>query len=226
MGVVLYDTLTTSSDENLTAHTPETGGAYVSHTNSDGGNIVVDAALDQGYGVPTPGGNYIAYNAASPGANCDLQATLVRKGAYNTTQGIRLYVRMSTGTLASNPALMVLLSNNHASQINGQLYKYSGGALTALGSAFSFTMTVDAEVVLSLRAIGTAIDVRSSTDSGANWTSLVSVTDSSVTAAGKFGVAMTDVVRTSTNGINITSLLGIDFTTPSRRRRPLGLYTR
>lgn len=205
----LDDTFTEASDTTLASHTSDTGGAgWTAHPGADGGPTypTVYAAQDELYGRAV--GNSVFYHTATPGsANQRITGHFIRRGAYNTGQGWRLYARMAT-TGGAPDAYCLIISNNNASGVTVALYAVYSGAFHALGSTSgAIAMSTSAITQFRLRAVGTSIIAEYSTDGGSNWTQTHNVTDSNVSAVGKCGIAVTDFVGTATNGINLDRLL-------------------
>lgn len=235
--MALLDSFTEASNTQITSHTSDSGHSWTGHAAGaqNGGTkyINIDATNDEAYGVTGfAGENLIYYSSWSPpSANQDVRAGLVRRGAYNTTQGIRIYARMSTGVTTGVPsnAYMFIVGNDNASGVIATLYKIVSGTPSSIGaSSGALAMTVGSSYTFRLRAIGSAITTDYSADGGGSWTGIHSVTDTGVTQVGVVGFAYTDYLSsTASQQVNVTAFSGdIAPGPPLSRRRPSGLYVR
>lgn len=244
MAQFVYDSFTEAADVKLTSHTGEIGATWTNHPASayiDGSREVrVDATNDELFRYTNIGSdNYIYYASGAPAnADQDVRATLVRRGAYNNSDGIRVYARMSTTATTGVPTecYFLLISNNNASGVTAGLYKTTGGTPSSIGTTSgAIALTVGSEYIFRLLCVGTSIRSYYSADGGGSWTGIHRTTDSSVTAANRAGLAKTDINSNSASAqVNITLFTADDSAVlpnipafmPASARALRGLYTR
>jgi hypothetical protein len=173
---IFVDTFTeAASDTELTSHTPDTGTGY-SRIHSDGAapRISAIAATDR-LKVSTGGndsGVVYTCNGTYPSANYEGEITYTAGSAFATRP---FYICIRLTDVENMYALrMTAVASGH------QLYKKVSGTWSTLGSA----VTIATGSVIKISVNGTAIKVY---DDGAE---VISVTDSSLSGAGKFGFAV------------------------------------
>jgi hypothetical protein len=174
MTTFFNDTFTEAASTSLAAHVPDTGTGWTLLWDSGGGARVlqVDASVDQLRCNGNSGDYGLMYtaNATYPTANYEVQATFL--GTFSTITPIYLLARVQD---QENMYALRLVSGTSGVQ----LYKKVAGAWSTLGSA----VTIANGSVVKLSVNGSAIKVF---DDGVE---VISVTDSSISAAGKAGVA-------------------------------------
>jgi hypothetical protein len=173
---IFVDTFTeAASDTELTSHTPDTGTGY-SRIHSDGAapRLSAIAATDR-LKVSTGGndsGVVYTCNGTYPSADYEGEITYTAGSGFATRP---FYLAIRLADVENMYALrMTAVASGH------QLYKKVAGTWSTLGSA----VTIATGSVVKLYVSGTAIKVY---DDGVE---VISVTDSSLSAAGKFGFAV------------------------------------
>jgi hypothetical protein len=193
MPAFLTETFTVTSDTALSSRTSDSGHTWTLHPNTSSGSILVDASTDTARATTTAASIY--YSSATPtNADYDTQADLVVK----TVAGITgVCARLSTSATTYYTLLYY--------QTNGrwEIYKAVSGTSTLLGFS-SQTLTDGASYTFRLECIGTAIKAY------VGGTQVISVTDSSVTAAGRPGVVTQLVSATDTTGMHLDNLSATD----------------
>src|SRR5688572_1702126 len=169
------DTYTVGSDTELTSLTPDLGTGY-SRIHSDGGSprISAIAATDRLKVSTGSNDSGVVYtcDVTYPSANYEGEVDYVA-GAGFATRPFYLCIRLVD--IENMYALrMTNISSGH------QLYKKVSGTWSTLGSA----VTIATGSVVKISVNGTSIKVY---DDGAE---VISVTDSDISAAGKFGFAV------------------------------------
>lgn len=113
--------------------------------------------------------------------NADNEAYVNLKTFNPATQTMEIHVRIQGFTVITSYALVI--ANSAATDL--QIYKYIGGAKTALGTNTATTFTSGDGYGIS--AIGTAIVAWYRSGIGGTWVVKNTISDSSVTGAGGFG---------------------------------------
>jgi hypothetical protein len=194
MAQFVSDTFTESSDTNLDSHVGETGATWASF----GPSATVDAAKDIIYGTLGYG---VRYASGTP-ASADYSVTCVIEVPSGGTNSLR----------NSGPAGRVSTSVQtgyffRLSASDWQLYKVVSGSFTSLGS---WTDSISAPATRTAK-----LELSGSTITGyVDGTSRVSVTDTSITAAGKAGIWI-DGDASSTSGAFISSISADDLVSGS-----------
>ena len=183
------DTFTDANSTALTAHTPDTGGAWLAHPSSLG----TPAAAIGGNRLGGTWGLYGAYynNATPPSADYSVSVDVQNGGTLDNAVGAGCMIRLSS--LASLTCYMARIRSGSI-----VLEKYVSNSLTSLGSV-SYTLTNNEDFRLTLKGLGTAITVKVQRLSNGNYinssgieqageTDLISATDSGVTSADFVGI--------------------------------------
>lgn len=182
MAAFLLDTMTEGSNLTLASHTPDTGGAWAQHPNFTTNTFSVQGGLGYCIGSSSSGTSIYYNNATPPSADYYVEATIQHNGAGASTSLTGVCGRLATGASTMymayyNPGTAVWL-----------LEKLVAGTNTQLGS-YSTTLAVLTSAVVKLEMIGTAIKVF------IDGVERISVTDSSITAAGFAGIRGRSVGR-------------------------------
>lgn len=195
MAIFLSDTFT-DGDVLLATHTPEIGGTWTEHPNyPDDLNIQGATDLIFGAGAADFG---IYYNTAAPiGADYSVEVQV-------------FVVNNSVPTYPGSVARVDVAANTmyrwYYDQFDGrlELEKVVAGAVTPLGNFPLAALTNSQTYTGKLEVIGSAIKVY--------WEGVeaISVTDSSIAAAGKAGV-----LQYSANGQQVTAVVATDIITAS-----------
>lgn len=170
----LVDSFTEASTINLTAHTPETGGAWskITGTSND-----LNVNGGGGYATGATTSTAVYRNAATPpSADYSVEATV-----QHTLEG---FVGVIGRASSSANTLYQLF---YAGSLHWYLERVVGGTATNLGG-YDVALATNTDAVVKLEMIGTSIKAY------INGVERISVTDSSITAAGFAGV------RTRSNG--------------------------
>lgn len=196
MAVIFNDTFTAGANQNLEAHTPDTGTSWTRlwATDASARFLQVEATNDQLRCTGNSGDYGLMYTAdvTYPSANYEVQATFIT--TFSTVTPIYLLARVQDQE--NMYAVRLVLSSGGS---NAQLYKKVSGTWSTLGSA----VTIADGSVVKLSVNGTAIKVY---DDGAE---VVSQTDSDISGTGKAGVAHgggTELV-TSTDDTRATNMI-------------------
>lgn len=166
------DTFTDTAGTDLSAHTPDTGGAYTSHA-SYGGELVISDANRLRRGAA--GSNALYYNATDPAtAEYDVQVDL----HVVTTSETRLFGpagRIATG------ANTLYFARYSVANSRWELFRIVAGSAVAMGT-FSQTLTAGNSYTCKLELRNAAKKVF------IDAVERISDTDNTITAAGKIGV--------------------------------------
>jgi hypothetical protein len=196
------DTFTEGGSPNLSAHTPDTGGAWSAH-GSYSGVLSIDSTSNRLVGNGAALGLY--YNATAP-ASADYSVQIDVVVLNNAVAGYPgVAGRVDTGADTMYRAVYDQVGGNWV------LDKQVAGASTVLGT-FAQSLSNSTTYVLKLEMIGTAIKLY--VDGGA---AKISVTDSGIAGAGKaavilFASGVSDVdnfVATNASAAAATCTLGL-----------------
>lgn len=190
----LTDTFTAATDEDLTAHTPEVGGAYVDHTDGAYNDpIGILASEDQIYKTSGSGAGMYYNDAAPPSANYCCECVIRKLTTISANAAIAWRVDTASNTM------MIFQINNGT---GWRMRKIVAGTQTTIGVEDTTTnIPADGE-----SRTMTACSNGNTHTAFINGVLLGTVggTDSSVTAAGKAGVRFNGTF-TSTTGYHISS---------------------
>lgn len=193
---IIHDTFTTASTtEPLLSHTTDSGTTWIIHSQSINLNPpIINGATDRCY---SPGvaanGRQVFYTAADPDdANYVVEADL---DMVTTVTGEIIGV-----VGRCNVSLLTMYYARYSVAAGIQLFKIVNGNLTQLGSNFATTFANGSTNTISLVMNGTAISVE------VNGVQRIAVTDGSITAKGKAGIAIyRDTGQSPTTGLQYTA---------------------
>jgi len=188
----LVDSFTDTTGTAITAHTPETGGAWVLQTGYAPTNPLTISSTGTAYARD---GLDVYRNTAAP-ASADYYVECVL--VWKSTKSDDAMGVMGRADAAANTLYWARFS---ASAGGYQLFKTVAGTNTQLGTTQTATFTSGSHTV-RLTMLGSTISM------SVDGTTLVSVTDTAITAAGFAGVRCSPTVAQSdTTGIQMTSIL-------------------
>lgn len=176
MATFVNDTFTEGgSNVNIVAHTGETGATWTEHPAYATGDLGVSATGDNVF-INVTNINCSYYASGTPSSpDYEVVADMFWTGN-SATQDTNLGV---TGRTDPSAATLYLA---RYSTIGWQLYKFVAGTATQLGSTVSETLTVTAQV--KLKMVGSTIELYKKGEA----TPTITVTDTSITLAGKAGI--------------------------------------
>ena len=174
MAIFAKDNFTDTNGTAITSHTPDIGGSWTNHASFGNNFATIQSNKFQGTGV----GLTAYYCNATPGG-ADYTVAIDQTGGEQgsgTTNGQGPMGRIDTAAITGYWA--------RYSPNNGgwQLFKSVAGTSTQLGATQTATLTASQVYHLVLSMVGTTISMI------VDGTTLVSVTDSSISAAGKAGI--------------------------------------
>lgn len=189
------DTFTDTSGTALDSHTPDVGGPITKHPVSTGaGGAVAISNANRGRKSTANRGSY--YYAGLP-ASADYTVGGVMRPIDTTNSSVGVAGRMNTVAETYYRAYF-----DRGSGLL-QLEVAVSGTLTSLGS-FSTTPATGSDNTVVLSMVGTAISV------SLNGTTVISVTDSSIAAAGKAGVSTAFVAGSDSTGNHLDNFSADD----------------
>jgi hypothetical protein len=187
------DTFTGAINTALTAHTGETGATWTKHASSGAGTVILTDVNRARVG--TTGGTILYYASGTP-AGADYSVAAPVFAASNTTRAIGVTGRVDT---AANTYYGAFYDGTNT---RWELRSVVAGVVTTLGTSAQ-ALTVGSTYTATLQMVGTAITLL------VDGSSVVSVTDSSIAAAGSVGV-LGSTASTNTTGYHLDSLTATD----------------
>jgi hypothetical protein len=187
------DTFTGAINTALTAHTGETGATWTKHASSGAGTVILTDVNRARVG--TTGGTILYYASGTP-AGADYSVAAPVFAASNTTRAIGVTGRVDT---AANTYYGAFYDGTNT---RWELRSVVAGVVTTLGTSAQ-ALTVSSTYTATLQMVGTAITLL------VDGSSVVSVTDSSIAAAGSVGV-LGSTASTNTTGYHLDSLTATD----------------
>lgn len=214
MSTVLNDTLTESGTGYafLESHTGETGATWTAYNGASGFSwSAVSKDYDELFSFATD--LLTCYTASATPANADecLTAVVARydSGSNHNDQMVYLWVRKSGQQDGYRLRLWDASAGNGGPKWS--LHKVVSGTATALASDVAASLTNNTPVTVKLYAVGSRVVVT------VDGTTIFDVTDTSITAAGKFAIGLGNWSTSGTaraNGAhNILSVTGEDSAT-------------
>lgn len=188
----VIDTFTDTGGTAFTAHTPDVGGDWFAHPSSIGTPVASIASnrLAGSWGL------YGAYynDETPPSADYRVTVDVQRDGTIDTGSGGGVFARLQT-TAPLDGILVRMRSNGFYLEI----FDGTGGGPVATHSV-SYTPATGVDYRLTLDVSGNDISVKAQRQDNSNWinssgsevaseVNMISVTDSTVTAAGHVGIA-------------------------------------
>lgn len=201
MGIFLQDDLTDISLTNLSAHTVSgagaAGGAWSVNTQDSTSAVFLIDATTKLYA--TTQGSYV--NAASPiNANYSVRTNIHVNSTIN--QSIGPIARcIATGALGQNFYSARYTNSSHTIE----LFKFINNVSTSLGSVAVTAWIVGSDHWVQINCTNNTISVDTSETVG-----IISVTDSSLTVAGKAGIRI-NAASTLATGFHVTGVTGTDI---------------
>jgi len=191
------DTFTGSSGTTLASHTGEVGGTWTQYTGAGTTPALLTDANRVRKSATT---GYAAYYSSGVPASADytVQADVVVKSILSQD---------SAGVIgrASTAAQTYYVARYNTSQTRWELAKVVSGTTTVLGSS-SQTLTVGATYTVRLEMLGSALRVY------VNGASVITASDSSITAAGRAGIQLgysgAGSSPSNTTGLHLDNFVG------------------
>jgi lysophospholipase L1-like esterase len=206
MSSFILDTFTGTSGTTLDAHTPDLGGPATKITGLSG-----SAQLTSANRVRNSNGSAITsyqYAATPPAADYDVICDVYIASLSSDSVAAGPVGRAQVGSQAFYWARLVLDEVRTGGAFNGfDLYKVIGGTNTLLTQSSSWAFTAGSTVQMKLSFRGPVLTLYASTDGGATFATVYSITDSSITAAGTAGVSFFNLNAPSdTTGAHVDNL--------------------
>lgn len=170
MAIFGSDTLTNTAGTTLQAHTASDGGTWAKHPVS-----AVDAIFSDANRIRVSSNSFAGYTHSGTPANADydVEATIIQRSTANAVAGVK-------GRSDTTARTHYMWRYNNAT-VRWELYILNAGSATLIGS-FSETLTIDQSYTIKLEMRGTTIK------GYVDGVERASVTNSTITAAGKAGV--------------------------------------
>jgi hypothetical protein len=199
MAQFLNDTFS-SSDVQLSSHTGETGATWTRIFDSGGTSTKVIS------GYANFSNSAQIWTASGTPAGADYEVSAVT--TYQGNLAADFHITGPAGRLAGTGDGYFCAWRTDAGQI--QLHKVTNGSRTLIGSSNQTTPSSGTNVTLTLRMVGSTISVKK------DGTEIISVTDTTYTAAGKAGIhgrtaSYAGALSGQTDGWPITSITADDI---------------
>lgn len=201
------DTFTDTAGTTLSSHSAN----WIKHSTSGSGNLVISDANRVRYSSSGSSESFW-YHAGTPAsADYTVKADYVRKDGSNGA----IFVTGRTST--SNTTYYGARYNYVSGAGNWELFKRIVGSFTQLGSGVSQTLTVDTAYEGKLKMVGSTIELFKE----GSGTASISVTDTSITAAGKAGLRASGYAGSDTTSLHIDNFSADDIVGSSATSNPL-----
>jgi hypothetical protein len=183
MAQFLNDTFTDTNDTLLTAHTGETGASWTLIAGSSSQKAITSNTL-------IGAGSYGLFTASGTPASADY--SVVTQQIYRGNYGADFHLTGPAGRLAGSGDGYFCCWRTDAGQV--QLHRLAAGSRTQIGSSTQTTPSSGTSVKFELRMVGSTIKVLKDD------VEIISVTDTTYSAAGKAGVHLRTAIQDNYQG--------------------------